>query len=123
MFLNNSYFYFLFNEYISIYSQATNYYLFRSLSSFINCFLLNEISFVLKNIQVLYFIYFFIITLCLFDLIESNMYSELGSRASSMSNSIQNAKENIVYYTVVYNRFRQAKITNEIVEIISSINI
>ena len=51
------------------------------------------------------------------------MYSELGSRASSMSNSIQNAKENIVYYTVVYNRFRQAKITNEIVEIISSINI
>ena len=65
----------------------------------------------------------FLVSIILLDILESTMYSELGSRANSMTNSIQNSKENVKYYTLIFNRYRQAKITNEIIEIISSSNI
>lgn len=112
--LNYTMFYLLFNEYLSIYYQVVNYYLIRSLNDFI------YISF--SNLGNIYNVYFFIILMLLLDIMEFNMYSELGSRANSMNNSIVNAKENVKYFSLVYNRYRQARITNEIIEIISSSN-
>jgi len=123
IFLEQNYFLFFFNEYVNIYNQVINYYLIHSLSSFINLFFLNEFSFYLNSLLNFIDVYFFFTSVILLDLIEANMYSELGSRANSMTNSIQSSKENVKLYTLVFNRFRQAKITNEIIEIISSSNI
>ena len=123
IFSEYEYFYFLFNEYINIYYQVVNYYLLRSLQEIINIFLYNNIFFSLKDFKVIMNLYFFIICLIILDILEFSMYSELGSRANSMTNSIQNSKENVKYYTLISNRFRQSKITNEIIEIISSSNI
>ena len=52
-------------------------------------------------------------TILLFDILEFTMYSELGNRANSMSNSISNSKENVKHYTLVFNRYRQAKIQGQ----------
>ncbi|MGE0201037.1 MAG: ATP synthase F1 subunit gamma [Candidatus Melainabacteria bacterium] len=45
--------------------------------------------------------------------------SELAARMSSMSNATKNAKEMIGKLTVVYNKARQASITQEILEVVS----
>jgi F0F1-type ATP synthase gamma subunit len=123
IFSEYEYFYFYFNEYINIYRQVVNYYLIRSLKELINIYLYNDIIFLLNNIHTIINIYMFLVSIILLDILESTMYSELGSRANSMTNSIQNSKENVKYYTLIFNRYRQAKITNEIIEIISSSNI
>lgn len=123
IFLENKYFFIFFNEYVNIYNQVINYYLLQSLTTFISIFLVNEISFTLIDINILINLYTFFICILLLDVIESSMYSELGSRANSMSNSIQNAEDNVKHYKLIYNRYRQAKITNEIIEIVSSTNI
>jgi len=123
LFLETNYFYVFFNEYINLYYQVVNYYLLRSLNEFMNIFFFNESNFSLLDIYTIINIYFFFISLLLLDVIEFNMYSELGSRANSMTNSIKNTKENVKIYSLLYNRFRQSKITNEIIEIISSSNI
>jgi len=123
IFLDNNYFYFYFNEYINLYYQVVSYYLLRSLNEFINIFFINECTFSLVDFNIILHIYFFFVSVLLLDVIEFNMYSELGSRACSMTNSIKNLKDNVKHYTLIYNRFRQAKITNEIIEIISSSNI
>jgi F0F1-type ATP synthase gamma subunit len=49
-----------------------------------------------------------------------NNFSELGSRATSMKNTVKNAKDNIKELTFVFNRVRQSKITNELIEILSA---
>jgi len=108
-------FIFFFNQYVTIYYQLVNYYLLRSLNEFMTIFF--------DNLSIIYNVYFFIVLMLLLDIMEFNMYSELGSRANSMSNSIQNSKENVKYYSLIFNRYRQARITNEIIEIISSSNI
>jgi hypothetical protein len=115
IFLDYDYFYFFFNQYVTIYYQLVNYYLLRSLNEFMTIFF--------DNLSIIYNVYFFIVLMLLLDIMEFNMYSELGSRANSMSNSIQNSKENVKYYGLIFNRYRQARITNEIIEIISSSNI
>jgi F0F1-type ATP synthase gamma subunit len=123
IFLEYEYFYFYFNEFVNIYYQVVNYYLIRSLKELINIYLYNDVIFLLSNINIIINIYLFLVSIILLDILEFTMYSELGSRANSMTNSIQNSKENVKYYTLIFNRFRQAKITNEIIEIISSSNI
>lgn len=123
IFLEYDYFYFYSNEYVNIYRQVVNYYLIRSLKELINIYLYNDVVFSLNNIHMIINIYMFLVSIILLDILESTMYSELGSRANSMTNSIQNSKENVKYYTLIFNRYRQAKITNEIIEIISSSNI
>jgi len=123
VFIDSNYFYIYFNEYISLYYQVVNYYLLRSLNEFIYIFFLNECTFSIIDYKLLQNIYFFLITVLLLDILEFNMYSELGSRANSMTNSIQSSKDNVKIYSLLHNRFRQAKITNEIIEIISSSNI
>jgi F-type H+-transporting ATPase subunit gamma len=48
-----------------------------------------------------------------------NAASEQGARMSAMDNATRNAGEMIDKLTIQYNRSRQAKITNELIEIIS----
>ncbi len=51
-------------------------------------------------------------------LLESNA-SEHGARMSAMDNATRNAGEMIDDLTLTFNRTRQAKITSELIEIIS----
>ena len=121
LFSNSHYFFLFFNEYIDIYYQVVNYYLLRSLNDFFNIFFFNGFDLSLIDLLTIYNIYFFFISVILLDIIECNMYSEYGSRANSMSNSIQHAKENVLVFSTLCNRYRQAKITNSIIEIVSSL--
>lgn len=123
IFLEYEYFIFYFNEFVNIYYQVVNYYLIRSLQELIVLYLYNDIMYLFNDIQTIMNLYLFLVSIILLDIMEFTMYSELGSRANSMTNSIQNSKENVKYYTLIFNRYRQAKITNEIIEIISSSNI
>ena len=55
----------------------------------------------------------------LFTALLENAASEQGARMSAMDNATRNAGEMIDKLTIQYNRSRQAKITNELIEIIS----
>lgn len=119
LFCKYDYFILLFNTFIHIYKQELNFYIFYSFILFICVF--SFINFYNLNSLEIYFFYNFYLSIILLDILEHNMYSELGSRANSMKNSISNAKENISYFTLIYNGFRKSRITNEIIEILSSI--
>ncbi len=54
-----------------------------------------------------------------FTALLENAASEQGARMSAMDNATRNAGEMIDKLTIKYNRSRQAKITNELIEIIS----
>lgn len=54
-----------------------------------------------------------------FTALLENAASEQGARMSAMDNATRNAGEMIDKLTIQYNRSRQAKITNELIEIIS----
>ena len=54
------------------------------------------------------------------DLLEANC-SELASRMNAMSNATKNAKELIDILTIVYNKARQAAITQELSEIVGGV--
>ena len=51
--------------------------------------------------------------------LTENAASEQGARMSAMDNATRNAGDMIDKLTLVYNRTRQAKITSELIEIIS----
>lgn len=53
-------------------------------------------------------------------LLEANC-SELASRMNAMSNATKNAKELIDLLTIVYNKARQAAITQELTEIVGGV--
>ena len=55
----------------------------------------------------------------IFSGLFENGASEQGARMSAMDNATRNAGEMINKLTLVYNRTRQAKITSELIEIIS----
>ena len=55
----------------------------------------------------------------IFPALLENAASEQGARMSAMDNATRNAGEMIDKLTIKYNRSRQAKITNELIEIIS----
>ncbi len=55
----------------------------------------------------------------IFTALLENAASEEGARMSAMDNATRNAGEMIDKLTIVYNRSRQAVITNELIEIIS----
>ncbi|MEN3931565.1 F0F1 ATP synthase subunit gamma [Microvirga sp. W0021] len=59
------------------------------------------------------------ITIQIFRALLENAASEQGSRMSAMDSATRNAGEMIRKQTILYNRTRQAKITTELVEIIS----
>lgn len=55
----------------------------------------------------------------IFSALLENAASEQGARMSAMDNATRNAGEMVDNLTVIYNRSRQAVITNELIEIIS----
>lgn len=55
----------------------------------------------------------------IYGALTENAASEQGARMSAMDNATRNAGEMIDKLTLVYNRTRQAKITSELIEIIS----
>jgi len=59
------------------------------------------------------------VTTQIFTALLENAASEQGARMSAMDNATRNAGEMIDKLTIKYNRSRQAKITNELIEIIS----
>ncbi len=56
------------------------------------------------------------------DTLEENEYSSLGARVTAMDNSSQNAMKMIETMSLLYNKARQANITNELIEIVSAAN-
>lgn len=59
------------------------------------------------------------VTIQIFRALLENGASEQGARMSAMDSATRNAGEMIKKQTIIYNRTRQAKITTELVEIIS----
>ena len=65
-------------------------------------------------------LYYFYFCLILLDALEENNYSELASRAQAMESAVKNTTERIASLTLVYNKTRQALITNEIIEVLNA---
>ena len=59
------------------------------------------------------------ISVTLFSALLENAAGEMGAKMSAMDNATRNAGEMIDRLSITYNRTRQAKITTELVEIIS----
>ena len=55
----------------------------------------------------------------IYGALTENGASEQGARMSAMDSATRNAGEMIDKLTLIYNRTRQAKITSELIEIIS----
>ena len=58
-------------------------------------------------------------TVRIYRALLENMASFFGAQMSAMDNATRNAGEMVKKYTLRYNRTRQAKITKELIEIIS----
>jgi len=67
-------------------------------------------------------LYSYSISLFILDALEENQYSALGARATAMNNATKNAGELIYKLRLLYNKARQEKITNELIEIVSCVN-
>jgi ATP synthase F1 gamma subunit len=61
-------------------------------------------------------------SMVLLDALEENEYSSLGARVTAMDNSSTNAVKMIETMSLLYNKARQASITNELIEIVSAAN-
>lgn len=73
-----------------------------------------------NKIDVLEYIIPLNLSVQIFAIILDNIASEHGSRMSAMDSATNNASKMIAGLTFVYNRSRQASITKELIEIISS---
>jgi len=67
-------------------------------------------------------IYYKCFSMLVLDVLEENEYSSVGARVTAMDNSTQNAAKMIDIITLMYNKARQANITNELIEIVSAAN-
>ena len=65
-------------------------------------------------------IYLYCLSLIVLDSFEENEYSELGSRAIAMENTVQSTKKMIDALRISYNKQRQSRITNDLVEVVSA---
>jgi F-type H+-transporting ATPase subunit gamma len=61
-------------------------------------------------------------SMVLLDALEENEYSSLGARVTATDNSTTNAAKMIETMNLLYNKARQASITNESIEIVSAAN-
>lgn len=131
-------YYFIFNRYYSPFTQKTQIYELFGSSQF------KKTSLNLKNtrkitLQQDYFsfifasdaetidnlvseVYLHSFSMIVLDALEENEYSSLGARVTAMDNSGQNAMKMIETMTLLYNKARQASITNELIEIVSAAN-
>jgi len=62
------------------------------------------------------------ITQQIFGLMLESAASELAARMTAMANATSNARDMIDRLTIVYNKARQAAITQEILEVVSGAN-
>lgn len=67
-------------------------------------------------------LYFHSLSMIVLDVLEENEYSSLGARVTAMDNSGTNAAKAIDTLSLLYNKARQASITNELIEIVSAAN-
>ena len=63
-----------------------------------------------------------LITSLIMCAVNESYASELGARRTAMENATDNAEEMIASLSLMYNRARQEKITNELNEIVSGAN-
>jgi F-type H+-transporting ATPase subunit gamma len=135
---NNDRFYFVFNRYYTPFLQKTTIYEVVGLSDFY------KIALNLQNVRKLtggedYYhfvykldnetlqhilddVYMHSFSMVLLDVLEENEYSSLGARVTAMDNSSTNAAKMIETMNLLYNKARQASITNELIEIVSAAN-
>ena len=66
--------------------------------------------------------YTFVLTLLFLKAFHENELSELGGRITSMQNASKNALELMQRLKILFNKARQAYITNELIEIVSCLN-
>ncbi|MFN4151783.1 MAG: FoF1 ATP synthase subunit gamma, partial [Candidatus Sericytochromatia bacterium] len=131
-------YYFIFNRYYSPFTQKTQIYEIVGASQF------NKVGMNYNNVRKLttqqdYFSFFYDyndgrifslvneiydhnFAMIVLDVLEENEYSGLGARVTAMDNSGQNAVKMIEVMTLLYNKARQASITNELIEIASAAN-
>jgi ATP synthase F1 gamma subunit len=126
--------FFVFNRYYTPFSQKTTFYQIIGLSFFYKIALQsddanqnNYYSFLFKldnnTLQgTLDDLYFHSFSMVLLDAMEENEYSSLGARVTAMDNSTTNAAKMIDVMSLLYNKARQASITNELIEIVSAAN-
>src|SRR3989338_2677474 len=126
--------FFVFNRYYTPFSQKTTLYEIIGLSSFYKIVLQSDgvnnneyYSFLFKlnsdTLQgTLDDLYFHSFSMVLLDALEENEYSSLGARVTAMDNSTTNAAKMIDTMSLLYNKARQASITNELIEIVSAAN-
>jgi len=67
-------------------------------------------------------VYYHSFAMIVLDTLEENEYSSLGARVTAMDNSTTNATKMIEVMNLLYNKARQASITNELIEIVSAAN-
>jgi F-type H+-transporting ATPase subunit gamma len=131
-------FYFVFNRYYTPFLQKTTIYEVIGLSGFYKIALnlqhtrklgLGEdfYHFIYKldneTLQhILDDVYNHSFSMVLLDALEENEYSSLGARVTAMDNSSTNAAKMIETMNLLYNKARQASITNELIEIVSAAN-
>jgi F-type H+-transporting ATPase subunit gamma len=130
--------FFIFNRYYSPFLQKTSMYEIEGIMKFYDLclnarnarpvttaedFFSFIYSFDASRIQVLMDdIYFHSLSMIILDTLEENEYSSLGARVTAMDNSQQNATKMIEVMSLLYNKARQASITNELIEIVSAAN-
>lgn len=130
--------FFVFNRYYTPFLQKTTLYEIIGLSGFYNIalnlhnsrklsysedyynFIYKLDSNTLQNI--LDDVYNHSFSMVLLDALEENEYSSLGARVTAMDNSTTNAAKMIETMNLLYNKARQASITNELIEIVSAAN-
>lgn len=131
-------YYFIFNRYYTPFLQKTTIYEVVGLSEFYRIALnLKHIrkstggedyyNFIYKldndTLQhILDEVYIHSFSMVLLDVLEENEYSSLGARVTATDNSSTNAAKMIDTMNLLYNKARQASITNELIEIVSAAN-
>ncbi len=114
-----------FSKYYTVFEQVAASYEFLSYNEFIAQLLKRRKASLFVNVPVscatveLVNVYFYNICLIVPDALEEHKYSELGCRAFSMEMAHRNATEPINEKMMLYNKARQAEITNAILEVIS----
>lgn len=125
-----------FNHLYSIFEQGTVYYDVLSYDKYVtniyhhlNSGVSNESVFWMSllvaqedNINFYNDLYTFSFSLIILKSLHENEMSELGGRITAMQNASKNAQELILKIRLLFNKSRQAYITNELIEIVSCLN-
>jgi F-type H+-transporting ATPase subunit gamma len=126
---STDYYYILFNKFYSIFEQVPSIYKFYSYEFFIRHFdrfnlnLFFQMIKSKKDSTFLSDLYLFNVNLIMYNALKENSVAELGGRMAAMDNAIKNISEIIIRVQILYQKARQNAITNELIEIISCLNV